>query len=299
MLGLWGDVWFYISGAGFLASLAFFGFLLGQYRVAVQAGDHGELESLPPMAAPLRVMEISAAPSPVLIQPAPKEALEKTLVLPPETPRADTTAKMSVPPSPAAVQAEAPASVPIPSPAPAARKENITGSLSPAVVYLQNIKGQIDGLDKEVSSLKSAVIKQSAQNEAILNHILELAAQMKTAGSASAAPVPVAAAPVIVPVPVPEPFQSAAPVPAPVPIFVSEAVPEPAPIAKEEPPAVVAPAVAAPLELTSPQQAASSPGPDMPTLELKPAPDSAAPAQQQPEAAAQDKPARKGPVWPI
>lgn len=277
MLGLWGDMWFYISGAGFLVSLALFGFLLGQYRAAVQAADQGAIEALAPMAAPVKLVEVAPAPKPALVQNVSKPSSEKTLLLPPE-------------PKPAPAPAPVPAPVAAaPTAAPAVRKENTTGALSPAVIYLQNIKIQMDGLDKEVASLKAALSKQGAQNEAILNQILELGSKMKAVAASPASAPAAAAEPLAAPEPVRMPAVEPPPAPAPVDLGFLAPTSEPPPEAPAPSPAV---------ELTSSQPSESAPGPSMPTLELKPAPESAA-ASPQPEAAPQDKPARKGPVWPI
>jgi hypothetical protein len=42
LIGLLKDVWFYVSAGGFLASLVLFVFLLGQYRLAVEAEEYDE-----------------------------------------------------------------------------------------------------------------------------------------------------------------------------------------------------------------------------------------------------------------
>lgn len=268
MQGIFGDVWFYISGAGFVVSMALFVFLLGQYRAAVQSSDHHEPELEPQTASPAPVPV--AAPKPVAVVPLSKPAvIEKTLIMPP--PAAAPAPAVVPAPMPAPAPAPVPTPVPVKTAAPAARKaETTTGGLSPAVVYLQNIKSQMDNFDKELTQIKAAVAKQSAQGENILKRLSELADQWKAATARGNEP------------PKPEPSSQTIPVsvpankaPAPIPVPVSEPEPAPEPVAAQAPP-------------------------DR-TMELKINPPPAVleqPPQQQ-ETAAEPKPARKGPVWPI
>lgn len=267
MQGIFGDVWFYISGAGFVVSMALFVFLLGQYRAAVESSDHHELEPEPqpvkPTPAPV------PAPKPIAVVPLTKPAvIEKTLIMPPPAPAPAPIPVLVAVTAPASeVPPQVPAAAPVKTAAPAARKaETTTGGLSPAVVYLQNIKSQMDNLDKEMTQIKAAVAKQTTQGESILKRLSELTDQWKAAAAK------------------PEPNSQTIPVMAPVkkapaPISIPTQVPEPEP------------AAIAPAAQISPDR----------TVELKINPPPAGLEQLPPqqETATEPKPARKGPVWPI
>ncbi len=85
------DVWFYVSAGGFLASLVLFIFLLGQYRLAVEAEEENTLPdedaadtAEPQISEPLRSEQFEADPDaetkqegPILISNAILESAEK------------------------------------------------------------------------------------------------------------------------------------------------------------------------------------------------------------------------------
>jgi hypothetical protein len=191
-----------------------------------------------------------------------------------------------------------------------------TGGLSPAVVYLQNIKMQMERMDKEISGLKSLADRQAAQGELLLAHLAELTQRLATGPSMPQAAAPIvsveppaavavkpaavkpaetkslALAPVPAPAPAPDPIPISAPTPAPAvasaePSFVVEQTVKPVRFGESLTPAPspTGPAVASAPVMKLPSAPSG--------MELKLPEDAAAPA---PETA---KPARKGPVWPI
>ncbi len=91
------DVWFYISAGGFLASLVLFVFLLGQYRLAVEAEEENAEEPEGPLEPQEKSQEpiadqteqfkikpetVEEEPVPALISPEAHEALEAPLTAP-------------------------------------------------------------------------------------------------------------------------------------------------------------------------------------------------------------------------
>ena len=65
------------------------------------------------------------------------------------------------------------------------------GGISPAIVYLQSVKSQLEMLEKEVANLKSLASKQSGQEELILKKLGELSDQIKASASRPAPSAPV------------------------------------------------------------------------------------------------------------
>jgi hypothetical protein len=185
---LLGDGWFYISAVGFIGSGALFLYLLGQYRVAVE--DAEESEAVAPAPAltvkPVVVDPTPAmAPVPIVSQPQAKPVTAASL------PTASATPVGSPAPDPrkgglpaAAAPAQGGGYT-----GPDRRRGDLTasGSLSPAVVYLQNIKSQMEKFDKEISALKSLSVQQAAQGELLLKRLSELAENIKTAPAPHAA----------------------------------------------------------------------------------------------------------------
>lgn len=260
MGGIWGDGYFYLAAAGFLISFVLFLFLLGQYRAAVEAGDDAP-EPVPPVPAPSPVVptvtRFGGADAPTIETAKPVEKpVEKTLIL-----------------------EKKPEAAPAPGPevntasyaGPERRKsDTTTGQLSPAVVYLQNMKTQLEKFDADIAALKASASQQSAQGEAIIQR---LAALTDALNELRAAPAPRA---------------------------------ESAPAAIEPPPGFTLPESPAPVQPLSiepssvppPQPEPGSalpPGATSP-MELKLDAPAAAPLPQAP--AESEKP-RKGPVWPV
>lgn len=280
MMGLWADGWFYISSAGLLVSGILFFFLLGQYRVASEAADvtDGEQGADKEVSVP--------APSPI-----------RPVYIPDDVPAARISSHSDKPEA----QAEYAG--------PDRRKDaasTTTGGISPAVVYLQNIKVELADLHKDLRALAQRVDAElasvSTRDEALISRLGELASAIENMKAASPA---VPAMPEPEPEPAPSPKKARkvekAPEPAPVVLTVApepepvpEPVPEPAPEPVPEPktePAISAnetirmelgALIAAPLAQEAP--AAQEPQPEQ--------------AAASPEPPPEEKP-RRGPVWPV
>jgi len=293
MMGLWADGWFYISSAGLLVSGILFFFLLGQYRVASEAADATEGEqgaekeaSSPAVIRPVYIPE--ETPASRIVSHAPEAKAEPK---PEPKPKAD--AELA---------------------APERRKDpaNSTGGISPAVVYLQNIKVELADLHKDLRSLAKRVDDElasvSTRDEALIERLGELARAvegMKAAARAEAEPAPKrtrkaekAPEPEPIPEPVPEPVQE--------PVVVAAPEPEPAPAAAA-PEVVIEVLSPPPAEAIPEMKAAFSPDETIrmdlsalvaPEREPEPAPKAAEPAPVEPEAPPVEKP-RRGPVWPV
>ena len=260
MQALWADGWFYISSAGLLVSGSLFFFLLSQYRAAADAVDVGDAAEpeVEAVAAPVRRVFIPEEPA-----LAPKVA--------------------SVPSEPALAPAPAPASTPSTS------RENTTGGLSPAVVYLQNIQNNLNELHGEIRSLTKRVDEIGSRDEALIERLGELSSAVAELKAAAPAAVPAAA-----PVETPKRARKAT-APAP------EPAPEPA-----TPPTVAVERTAAMVEeLAGLVAPAPKPEPVVeakpePVVEAKPSPDATIRLESPPaEAPAAEEKPRRGPVWPV
>jgi hypothetical protein len=185
MASLLGDLWFWVSAGGFVLSSMLFVFLLGQYRAAVESEEEG-LEPELPQPVPITAAPagqkvyvpkavVSTEPDEAEPVPAPKPA--------PKPAAAAPKAEPAPAPQPAA---QAPAPKPAPAPAPAAKKPDMstTGGLSPAVVYLQNLKGQMERLDKDIVNLKQFASQQAAQSDGILKALVALAQKVDSVAQA-------------------------------------------------------------------------------------------------------------------
>ncbi len=287
MMGLWADGWFYISSAGLLVSGILFFFLLGQYHVASEAADvtDGEQGADKEVSAP-------AAIRPVYI---PEDAPAARIVSHTDKPEAKAE------PKPKAEGEYA---------GPDRRKDmaNSTGGISPAVVYLQNIKVELADLHKDLRSLAKRVDDElasvSTRDEALIARLGELTQAVESMKAAAPAE----------PEPAPKKSRKAEKAPAP------EPVPEPAPVvlAPEPEPVAAEPAPEPIVEVLPP------PAPDaIPELKVAPSPDETIrmdlsalvapepvkaepvaavaepePASALPEPPPEEKP-RRGPVWPV
>jgi hypothetical protein len=306
MAVLLSDFWLIVSLAGLLLSGILFFFLLGQYRSAADAADQPEPE---PAAEP---------PSPV--------------VRPLSTPEFTAPKSASIP-APKTVEAAAPPvadrPAPVPAQAPQAHKaENATSGVSPAVVYLQNIKLQLEELHGDTRMLAKCVDAITARDEALIERLGELVqAVADLKNSAAVAPPAPAPAPVEFPAPQrakkkAEPAAESPAVAAPVPAAVPAAAVAAAPVVdlppkieaakKAEPasaPALESKPQPAPLKAPSADETVRLSLEDVIAAQLpKPAPkkeSSASPAPSVEAASApaleldpDDKP-RRGPVWPV
>lgn len=294
-MGLWADGWFYISSAGLLISGILFFFLLGQYRVASEAADatEGEQGAEKEVSAP-------AAIRPVYI---PEEAASPKVASHTEKPE---------------VKAEA---APKASPeftGPERRKDpaNTTGGISPAVVYLQNIKVELADLHKDLRALSKRVDDElssvSTRDEALIERLGELTRAVE--GLKAAAPAPAA-----------ETEEASKPARK---ARKAEKAPEPAAEIVVEAPAPAAqvvveapkPAAEPSIEVLPPPPAEEPAAAPVPEVKAGPSPDETIrmelgalvappPARTEPEAPAAAEPSkeeappvekpRRGPVWPV
>ena len=177
MTGLLADGWFYISSAGLIVSGILFFFLLGQYRAASEAADQPEIETAPAASEP-RVPLVRS----VWI-PEEKEPEAHVASVPMDKPREQPAEAKPQPVS------EAPEK---------RRDSSATGGVSPAVVYLQNMKIQIDTLHEDTRDLAKRIDAIAGRDEALIERLSELAqavAELKSMAvqSAVSAPAPVAA----------------------------------------------------------------------------------------------------------
>jgi hypothetical protein len=209
MMGLWADGWFYISSAGLLVSGILFFFLLGQYRAASEAADVTEGDQ----GADKEISAVSAI-RPVYIPedvPAPKVASHS------DKPEPKAEAK----PKPDAEQKD---------------PSVTTGGISPAVVYLQNIKGELTDLHNDLRSLSKRVDDElaavSTRDEALIERLGDLTRAVE---SLKAGVPAVAAAPAETPAPAPKKARKAEKTPEPEIAVVLETKPEPAPEPVPEP----------------------------------------------------------------
>ena len=265
MASLLGDGWFYISAGGFLVSSMLFVFFLGQYRAAVEAEDEAESSELP---QPIPVM--AAAPAEKVYIPKAAAFDPLPAVLPQPAPK---PAVVAAPPAPAEEK---------PAPKAAEHKKSgltTTSGISPAVVYLQNLKGQMERLDKDIVNLKALASQQTAQSDGILKALAGLTRKIDELAQRPAA---AAAAPNAAPAQTAEAAAASAP----------EAAPEPQPAPEPEPEPQPEPAAAAP-----PNELKVDVPPSQPVSQPVAAASAAAAAEPSPEAPA--RPSRKGPVWPI
>ena len=272
MMGLWADGWFYISSAGLLVSGILFFFLLGQYRIASEAADVTDGEQGADK-------EIS---SPAVVRP---------VYIPEDAPSARIASHSEKPEAKPKIEGEYAG--------PDRRKDaaTSTGGISPAVVYLQNIKVELADLHKDLRSLAKRVDDElsavSTRDEALIDRLAELtravenmkalavapeAASPKKARKAEKAPEPQSepeSAPVVL-----EPVVAAEPVPEPK----TEAVSTPDETIRMELGALIAP----PPARSEPETA--------PAVEPVEQVQEQAPVSSEPPP--EEKP-RRGPVWPV
>jgi hypothetical protein len=288
MTGLLADGWFYISSAGLLVSGVLFFFLLSQYRAAGDAADQPEAEAAAelqaPVVRPLYFPDEPASSPKVASVPAEKPA-DKAPVQ-----------AAAAPPEPKREAAPAPVEP---------RRESATAAVNPAVVYLQNIKNQLEEIHNENRVLAKQVEAITSRDEALIERLAELTQAVADLKGANAALAPVET-------------------PAPKRVKKNEA-PAVAAIAKAEAPAAapvaVAPVALAPAEMPALIEpttvvgvpaASAEPKPEVlfsaeevarlapaPAAEILPAPvESVAPPAQSIEEPESDRP-RRGPVWPV
>ncbi len=284
MMGLWADGWFYISSAGLLVSGILFFFLLGQYRAASEAADVTEGD-----------------------QGADKEIAAVSAIRPVYIPEDTSSPKVASHTEKAEPKVES-------KPKPEAEHKDpsvTTGGISPAVVYLQNIKGELADLHNDLRSLAKRVDDElaavSTRDEALIERLGEIAAAVE---SLKAAAPQVAAAPVEVPAPAPKKARKAEKAPEPEIAIVVETKPEPAPEPVPEPKSEPKPEPIpepVPEPITEPARSADetirmelgsliAPAPVEPEAKISLTEPVAEPAAVEPPP--EEKP-RRGPVWPV
>ncbi len=281
MMGLWADGWFYISSAGLLVSGILFFFLLGQYRVASEAADVTEAAEAPEAeardASPIRPVYIPDE------EPAQQQVVSHSPREPEAAPKPEAKPK---------AETEAPAE---------RRRDpaNTTGGISPAVVYLQNIKIELADLHKDLRGLVKRVDDElssvAARDEALIDRLGELTRAVESLKAAAAVAAPDAAAPS----PAPKKARKAEKSPEPVvaepavdavveasPLPAAEPEPEPAPAPRPAP--ITEPIVSSEETIRMDLSALVAP------LPAEPAPAETPKLEASPE----EKP-RRGPVWPV
>jgi hypothetical protein len=334
---LLGDGWFYISALGFIGSGALFLYLLGQYRSAVEETEESDASAVS-LELPVKpvVVEMTPAPAPVPLvnqlksQAAPALALPTVSVPAGKAPPVVTTTTANVLPDGCQGGVSSAPSQGAVAPGytgPDRRRSDFTASsgLSPAVVYLQNIKSQMEKFEKEISALRSLSVQQAAQGELVLKRLSELAENVKNSPAPRSA-VPALAravepAPQTAPDETPakeavelKPAKSAEPPPKrakATPAAAKSSAVQPAE-KKTEPPVAEQPERAPSVVLPAPApepEAKADPAP-APVIEALPqtsaveapaAPAAAVPADvaAPPEPDAPSSQPRKGPVWPV
>jgi hypothetical protein len=190
MVGLWADLWFYISSFGLLVSGVLFFFLLGQYRSAAAAADRAEAEAKIPEEErlPASVQMLYALPDPPplpaksSVPAADSRAIEDTQSIPPD-PKDITAPVVPIDPTPSPAVAApsprnapaAPAPPPAPAPAQATLEDVPLASASPAAAYLQGLKKQLDLLQEEVHGLSKRLDEANTRDENMIACLADIA----------------------------------------------------------------------------------------------------------------------------
>jgi len=267
------DIWVYVGIIGLIGSAVAFPMLLRRYREAAANEAGVEVDPLDGVEEldPVAVVEEEGSDSPVeTVVTAEEPAKEEPVVEKKEEDISPPT-KEEHPLKKAAREDAAgiPQSL--------KTGQTTAGGISPAVVYLQNLKMQMEHFEQEIHSLRSQVVnfahkhdqefdillKKMTEFQSELHHEMEtVPAEKKKASAPVAKPTPTPA-PVVKPAPTPAPVAKPAPTPAPV----AKPAPTPAPVAKPAPtPAPAAKPAPTPAPVVKP-----APKPE-PKPEPKPAP---------------------------
>ncbi len=157
MQGLWADGWFYLSAASLLLSGVLFFFLLSQYRAAVEAADRaedsGEAETQMDGTSP-SISNPRPPPLPVSLVSSVKDEKEITKPL---------TALKSETAIPADARKDS-----------TAAHHEVAGGVNAGVLYLQNIKVQLDQLNASVSDLTKRVEAIGGRDQALIERLGEI-----------------------------------------------------------------------------------------------------------------------------
>jgi len=242
------DVWVYVGIFGFIGSIAAFPMLLKRYRLAAESelADGVEaLDGIDPISE-VETAEKFPEPEPVVEIPKRNEPASNEASVEKEAPPSEREHPLKT----AAREGAAAVANTLKT------GQTISGGISPAVVYLQNLKMQMEHFEKEIHQLRAQVVnfahKHDQEFEILLKKMSEFQADLHQETSAKLprpaappSPVPVAKpAPVPVAKPAPVPVAKPAPVPVAKPAPVSVAKPAPAPVAKPAPVSVAKPAPA-------------------------------------------------------
>jgi len=242
------DVWVYVGIFGFIGSIAAFPMLLKRYRLAAESelADGVEaLDGIDPISE-VETAEKFPEPEPVVEIPKRNEPASNEASVEKEAPPSEREHPLKT----AAREGAAAVANTLKT------GQTISGGISPAVVYLQNLKMQMEHFEKEIHQLRAQVVnfahKHDQEFEILLKKMSEFQADLHQETSAKLprpaappSPVPVAKpSPVPVAKPAPVPVAKPAPVPVAKPAPVSVAKPAPAPVAKPAPVSVAKPAPA-------------------------------------------------------
>jgi len=233
------DVWVYVGIFGFIGSIAAFPMLLKRYRLAAESelADGVEaLDGIDPISE-VETAEKFPEPEPVVEIPKRNEPASNEASVEKEAPPSEREHPLKT----AAREGAAAVANTLKT------GQTISGGISPAVVYLQNLKMQMEHFEKEIHQLRAQVVnfahKHDQEFEILLKKMSEFQADLHQETSAKLprpaappSPVPVAKpAPVPVAKPAPVPVAKPAPVPVAKPAPVSVAKPAPVSVAKPAP----------------------------------------------------------------
>lgn len=278
---IFSDIWALAAGAGLLISLGALPFLFKRARAA----SAGPLPSV--MAPPVSGLDaLDDEPIPVVKAVPAAEAEEPKPVAKPE-PRNEKPASEAEKPAPQAEKAAVPASemtmqagADLQQTAKKAEKGPTTGGISPAVVYLQNLKIQMEHFEKEIHQLRTQMLAYTQTHDKEFKLLLDKLGELQSgiqgrpAPAAAPAPAPKAApapAPKVVaaPKPAPAPAPAPKPAPAPEPKPAPAPAPKPAPVAEPKP----EPKVESSEQPTIQIELGARPAPGMTKTAAKPAPE--------------------------
>ena len=225
------DVWVYVGIFGFIGSIAAFPMLLKRYRLAAESelADGVEaLDGIDPISE-VETAEKFPEPEPVVEIPKRNEPASNEASVEKEAPPSEREHPLKT----AAREGAAAVANTLKT------GQTISGGISPAVVYLQNLKMQMEHFEKEIHQLRAQVVnfahKHDQEFEILLKKMSEFQADLHQETSAKLPRPAAPPAPVPVAKPAPVPVAKPAPVPVAKPAPVSVAKPAPAPKPVEEP----------------------------------------------------------------
>ncbi len=189
------DIWFYAYGAGLVVGIGLFVFLRTRFNSAVAGPDSSDLAA----EFERRMRAAGMEPEPVkVVTGHPEEAKPKVAAAEPANP-----APAAGPSAAGAARAEndqrAAPSAPAKKPeAGGLTGKTMIGGVSPAIVYLQNLKMQIEHFEKEIQQLRGDVSgfvqKHDSQYSNLLKRLGDLQGEMHPQASPAPAARPAAPA---------------------------------------------------------------------------------------------------------